>query len=368
MMIEKGRVSAAQMGMMMFLMVISTGILIIPSIMTQIAKRDMWLSPIWASISGFVTVYVSCKLHNLYPKKSMIEYSEDILGKVFGKMLGFIFLFVLWHIDAQIVREYGEFIVSAFLPRTPLLVIIGCLIFVSTLAIRGGVEVLGRCSQFFFPLIGFLFILIVILLIPKYKLLHMFPIFEDGLMPSLSGSMVPHGFFSGYIFISFLLPFLVDQTKAMKAGMMSVFVGMLTMVASNFIILFVFGETAGNLNFPVYSATRYISIAHFIEHVEVILLVIWVIGGFIQISMWSYTLVIGLAQWTNITAYKILTFPVGLLLVLASIWIAPDVSKLVRYFQTTLPFYNIHLQILVPIFLLCMGFIQQKKYLKKGVR
>lgn len=367
-MIEKGKISAAQMGIMMFLMVITTGILIIPSIMTQIAKRDMWLSPIWASISGFVTVYVAIKLHNLYPKKSIIEYSEDILGKTLGKILGFIFLFVLWHIDGQIVREYGEFIVAAFLPDTPLLVIIGCLIAVSALAVRGGVEALGRCSQFFFPVIGLLFILIMILLIPEYKPLHMLPVFESGVMPSLRGSMVPHGFFSGYIFISFLLPFVVNGRKAMKAGMTSVLIGMVTMVTCNFIILFIFGDTAGNLNFPVYSATRYIRIANFIEHVEVILLVIWVIGGFVQISMWYYMLVIGLAQWIKITEYKSLTFPVGLLLVLCSIWIAPDISKLVNYFQMTLPYYNIHLQILAPIFLLCIGSIRHKKYLKKGVR
>ncbi len=53
MMIEKGKISAAQMAMMMYPTIIATAILLVPAITARHANQDMWLSPLWASLIGF---------------------------------------------------------------------------------------------------------------------------------------------------------------------------------------------------------------------------------------------------------------------------------------------------------------------------
>ncbi|WP_307406736.1 GerAB/ArcD/ProY family transporter [Neobacillus ginsengisoli] len=49
------------------------------------------------------------------------------------------------------LREYTDFIISSFLLKTPMIVVIGSMVLVCAFAVRGGVEVLGRASQLFIP-------------------------------------------------------------------------------------------------------------------------------------------------------------------------------------------------------------------------
>jgi hypothetical protein len=94
-------------------------------------------------------------------------------------------------------------------------------------------------------------------------------------MPSLRSAVSPQGWLSEYILITFLLSFLSDRGKGLKLGM---------------------------------SAARYISITDFLQNLESIIMAIWVAGTFIKISVLYYALVLGTAQWLNLSDYRPLIF------------------------------------------------------------
>ena len=72
---EKGKISSLQMAVMMYPTIVATAILTVPSITAKYAKNDLWLSPIWASFIGYITVYIVCQLHKLYPNQTIIQCS-----------------------------------------------------------------------------------------------------------------------------------------------------------------------------------------------------------------------------------------------------------------------------------------------------
>ncbi|MGM0890318.1 MAG: GerAB/ArcD/ProY family transporter [Bacillota bacterium] len=82
---EKGKISSLQMAIMMYPTIVATAVLGLPSITAKYAQNDLWLSPILASLIGYVTVYIAYKLHELYPKQTVIQFSEHILGRFAGK-------------------------------------------------------------------------------------------------------------------------------------------------------------------------------------------------------------------------------------------------------------------------------------------
>ncbi|BBH19126.1 germination protein [Paenibacillus baekrokdamisoli] len=359
-MIEKGKISAFQMGIMMYPSVLATALLLVPSITAKHAERDLWLSPIWASSIGFLIVYIVYQLNKLYPKESIVEYSQHILGRIPGKLIGLIYLVFYLHINGIIIREYGEFVVSTTLLQTPMVMVLGSIVLVCAFAVRGGVEVLGRCAQFFMPGVTILFLLLIVLLIPDLHPKNMFPMMEHGLKPSFLGSVVPQGWFSEFMLISFLLPFLSDREKGMKWGMISVVAVMLLMVLTNFAILFLFGGVTGVLVYPVITAARYISLADFFEHLESIVMAIWVASAFVKISVFYYALVLGTSQWLNLVSYRPIVFPVGFLLVLFSLWVAPNLQELTHFLSTSDAPYLISVQIVIPILLLFIAFVRKK--------
>lgn len=351
-MIEKGKISAAQMGIMMYPTIIATAILLVPAITARHAKQDMWLSPFWASLIGFLTVYIAVQLHQLYPQKTLIEYSEEILGKFLGKAVGLVFLFFYLHANGVIIREYGEFVVGNFLIHTPLVFVMGSMILVCSFAVRGGVEVVARLAQMIVPVVIILILANIILLIPDMEVENMFPIMEKGIMPSLIGAIIPQGWFTEFLLIAFLLPYVADHHKEKRWGMISVTAVMLTLSFINIAVLFVLGGITSRFIYPAFSAVRYISIADFLEHIEAIVMALWVAGVFVKIAVFYYALVLGTAQWLNLSDYRPIVFPIGFLLLLFAVWSAPNLMELTHFLGSSSPFYRISIQLGIPLILL----------------
>lgn len=178
-MIERGKISASQMAIMMNQAILATVLLLVPAISAKHAKQDIWLSPIWASLIGFLAVFLAYKLNKLYPKETLIEYCELILGKVLGKIIGAVYLFFYLHITGIIVREYGEFVSGNFLPHTPMLFIFGTMVLLCSLAVYGGLEVIGRCAEIILPVILVFYLIMCIMLFKDLDIKNMFPIMES---------------------------------------------------------------------------------------------------------------------------------------------------------------------------------------------
>ena len=359
-MIERGRISSLQMAIMMYPTILATAILLVPAITAKHAKQDMWLSPVWASLIGFLTVYIAYRLHKLYPKESIVEYSELILGRIFGKIIGLVYILFFLHVNGIVIREYGEFVVGTFLHHTPMFAVAGILVLVCAFAVRGGVEVIARSAEICVPIVFFLLLLLLILVIPDLDPKNMFPIFEYGMMPSFMGSAVPQSWFSEFILIAFLLPYLTDKAKGKKWGMLSVSAVMLTMVMTNIHALFLFGEITASLTYPIMLASRYISLADFLEHLESIVMAIWVTGTFIKISVFYYAIVLGTSQWLKLSDYRPIVFPIGFLLVIISFWVAPNLQELTHFLGTSGVFYFLSVQTGIPMLLLIIAGIRKK--------
>lgn len=358
-MIEKGKISAFQMALMIIPTIIATAVLVVPGITGKYAGRDMWISPIYGAPIGFFTVFIVYQLHKYYPEKSIIQYSRHIIGRIPAKILGFVYLFFFLHTCGVINQQYAGFIISSFLPRTPMIVIMISVVLVCAFAVRGGVEVLGRVAQLFIPifmLLPFLLILLFNDLEPK----NMFPILEYGMLPSIRGSAVPMAWFSEVFLVSMLLPFVTDHEMGRRWGMISVFVAMLSFIIENIVSICLFGGSVAHYRYPAFSAFRYINVAAFFEHLEAFVIVIWVMGAFVKLAMFYYVLVLGTAQWLHLSDYRPLVFPFGLLVIVFSIWAFPNAAELAEFLGTIVPFYLPLVLTLLPTLLLLIEIIRKK--------
>ncbi|WP_052500276.1 GerAB/ArcD/ProY family transporter [Priestia megaterium] len=359
-MIEKGKISAFQMTFLILPPIISTAILTIPNVTGKHAHQDMWISPIWASFNGFLTAFIVYELHKIYPKETIIQYSQRIVGKIIGKVLGFVFLFYFLYVSSLIDREYADFIITSFLPRTPMAVILGSMVLICAFAVRGGLEVVARAAQIFVP-VYMLTLVLLILLIPDLQPTNIFPIMEHGIRPSIRGAVQPSLWFGQVFLISMMLPFLIDREKGRKYSMITVGFCMIAMIYINIVSLLLFGESVTTYAYPVFTAFRYISIATFFEHLEVFVIIIWVLGVFIKLSIFYYVLCLGTAQWLRLSDYRPLVFPLGFMIILFGIWVSPSMQEISKFIETIIPFVESSLFTFIPIILLFIAIVQKKR-------
>ncbi|HEY8342047.1 MAG TPA: endospore germination permease [Calditerricola sp.] len=366
-MIEKGKISSFQMALILFPAILATAVLVVPAITSQHAGRDMWISPLWASVVGVLTVVVAHALHQRHPGQTVIQYCESLLGTVLGKAIGLQYLFFYLHMTGIIVREYAEFVVGTFLARTPLILVMGSMVLIAGFAVRGGLEVIGRLAELFVPVFVALLVLSILLILPELEPTNMLPILENGLAPSFKGALVPLGWLSEMFLLAFLLPFLSDPENGRKAGFVTAAALIVTMTVANLVTLWLFGDITSKLSYPIMTGVQYIDIADFLQNVESIVMAIWVTGAFVKIAAFYYVLVLGTAQWLHLTDYRPLALPMGLLILGFALWSAPGFADLVTYLWTSIPLYLTTMQTVLPLGLLLISALRGRRSPSSGL-
>ena len=152
-----------------------------------------------------------------------------------------------------------------------------------------------------------------------------------GVIPSIKASYFLNLWFSEFMLMGFLLPFLVNQQGGRKWGMISVLSVMFTMVSLNIVILLAFGKAIDGLSVPFSTAVQYINIGDFLAHLESLVMAFWIMGAFIKIAVLLYILSLGIAQWFSLSEYRPLVFPVAFLVILLAFWQIPNVATYLAF-------------------------------------
>lgn len=348
MLTDRGRISETQLAFMIFPAVIATAILSVPGITMHYAGHGMWLSPIIGSVIGLATIGISLGLGRMYPGKSLIQSSVLVAGRIPGKILGLVYIFFMPHLTGLVIREYGEFIANNALPRTPMFIIMGTMMLVCAINVRLGIEVVGRTAQIFVTLVMVMLGLVFVLLIGDLHPSELFPFMEDGPMPAVKGALAPAAWFSEYIVIAFLLPYVNRKRRTARVMLGSLFTTTIVMTVINVVCLFLIGDLTDTFVFPVMIAARYITIADFLQHIEAIIIAVWIFGIFVKISVFFYIFVTSTAEWCGLNDYKPLVSPLSFLCMVFSFWVASGGSGLSSLVSPSANFYTITILLILP--------------------
>ncbi|MGG0822364.1 endospore germination permease [Paenibacillus turicensis] len=359
MLTDQGKISANQLAFLVFPTIIATAILSVPSITMRYAGHDMWLSPIIGSLFGLATIGLSIGLHRLYPGKTLIQASPYICGKWIGKIVSFLFLWFFPHLTGLVIRQYGEFITSTALPATPLYVVMGTMVIVCALNVRLGIEVVGRTSQVFVTLVVILFCGICLLLIGELDPAEILPFMERGVLPSIKGAIAPAAWFSEYIIIAFLIPNVNQKQGLTRSMLISLLVTTIAMIASNLFCLFLMGDLTDSFAYPFMIATRYITIADFLQHIEAVVIAIWIFGIFVKISVFLYIFATSVAEWLGMEDYKPVVFPLSFLCLVFAYWVVSDQSSAASLLSSSANIYTLAFLLFIPAMLYVVALLKR---------
>jgi len=340
-MLEQGKIDAKQAIMLMVSMVLPTAILTVPAITVQYARQDAWLSVVLATLAGLLIAWLVASLSLRFPGKNLFELTEEILGKVPGKVIGLLYIWWFLHTNALIMDEFGGFLCVAIMPDTPHIIFFLVGAIVAGYAVRNGLEVLSRYNQLFLPFILGLLFVVFLLAAKDMKAARLLPVFDAGLIPIVKGSAVPASWLGEIVIFTMIIPYLNKPKQAIRvAALATLFTGSFLMV-SILVALAVFGPNlTGHWVFPTFNAIRVISIANFLERLESVLIAAWMFGGFAKLGVFYYAAVLGSAQWLGLKDYRPLVAPVGLILV-GLAFLCPNIVNLLHFIASGWPPYAI---------------------------
>ncbi len=361
-MLEGGKISSRQATLLMAITIMATAILFLPSISTQQALQDAWISVIIATVNGIIISLIVVTLMKRFPKQTIIQYSEEIMGKFIGKIIGLGYIWFFLSTNAIIVREFGDFLVTAFMPNTPLIVFNSMLIILAILAVRSGLEPLGRLNEWIFILNSFILIFLIVMVLDEINLGNLQPVLEGGITPALKGAYTPTSWFGEIITLSMIFPFLTQPQKGYRIAFGAhIIVGTFLFLGAIQTIGIFGPELMSRFKFPIIQTARLVSIGDFFERIEALVMVIWVGGVFVKVSVFHYVTVMAAAQWFNLKDYRVLVIPLGILNVILSIHLFEGVADLLEFLSITFAVYALStFEVGIPLLLLLTALIRGK--------
>jgi len=336
---EPGKISCNQLFYIIINIISATAIIFLPGIIAAEAGRDAWLAPLLSTVPGICLVLIIAALGERFPGQTLMQYLQTILGAWPGKMAGLLYVFFFLHTNSVIIREFGELMVGIVMPRTPLIVFHGIMIFLCAWAIRGGLEVPARIIELTVPPTIIVFIVMILLTAQEMDLNNLLPVLENGLKPVIRSSLDPIAWRGEIIILAMLLPFLEKPGEGRRCTNWAVIVIGIILAIDAMINTAVLGTAVAHLTFPTFSLVRDVSVGDFLERIESVLVAVWVIGMFGKITLFYYVAVLGSAQLFNLSDYRPVVLPIGIILAALSIYAVSSLSEISGYIVVGFPLY-----------------------------
>jgi spore germination protein KB len=293
----QGKISARQLMILTTLFTVGSAILIIPSGMAFVAKQDAWLAALAGVGGGPLVLYLYIKITSLYPQMTLIEIMESLLGKWLGKAVGLLFFTTIFiNAPVTVLFYLGNFMTTQMIPETPILAV------------------------------NLLFAIIVLL--AARKLENIQPVLEAGVRPIWPAALafvstvyLPH------IILLMIFPAAVNRSdQARKAFLLGSLIGGLILFLVVALTILVLGPqiTASSM-YPSYELAKKINIGNFLQRIEAIMAAIWFISLFFRITLYMHSIVTAISQIFCLKSGRQLVLPLGIVLVVMSIIVYPNV-------------------------------------------
>ncbi|MEC0182039.1 endospore germination permease [Paenibacillus peoriae] len=353
---DQVKISARQLMILTILFTIGSTILIIPSGMALVAKQDAWIATLVGIGFGLLMVYLYIKITDLYPQMTLVEIMEALLGKWLGKATVLLLLTGLFiNAPAPVLFYLGNFMTTQIMPETPITAVNIIFALIILMALRLGLEVLARSAEIMFPIFVLLYISFTGLVVSNIKLENIQPVLEAGVGPIwpaalsfVSTAYLPH------IVLLMIFPASVNRPdQARKAFFLGSLIGGLALFIIVILAILVLGPdiTARNL-YPSYALAKKINIGHFLQRIEAIMATMWFISLFFRITIYMYTIMVAIAQVFQLKSNQQLVLPLGIILIVLSIIVYPNVPYQQTYDTKTWIPFSLSIGLFLPLLLL----------------
>ncbi|WP_282942933.1 endospore germination permease [Paenibacillus sp. RC67] len=353
-MLENGKISLRQFGILVTLFTVGDAILVLPSAVALESKEDAWIATILGTGIGLLVVYLFVAVARLNPRLTLVEYNNKILGTAMGTVLSVLYLGYFFICAAANIREIGDFMTTLSMPETPIQAIHVVFLCIVVVGVRHGLEVIGRVGEAFFPGFIVFFILLALFLLPKIHVENIQPVLAEGIKPSLQGSIVSSTFSTVQLVIFLMIiPYVNQHKHIMRSFMGGALLGSLALFLIILLSILVLGvDATANSMYPSYNLAKKISIGKFLERIEAILSLLWFVTIFFKIILFFYGFLLGLSQLLKLREYNLIALPSAMLLMALTIIISPNTTFYHDVITRYWPFFDLTFNVLFPLLLL----------------
>ncbi|MCH3965936.1 MAG: spore germination protein [Clostridium sp.] len=327
-----------------------------------------WYCTVMSCILSILFFLIICILMRKFPGHNIIEIFELVLGKFIGKITGIAFCIYFTFYTSANLREFVDMIKSYNLPRTPASLIIIIILILTAVIVCLGFETIGRlCAVVFLPVI-FGIVIIFLMASPNYNMSNLAPYLGYGILNTLKGAVVRSSAYSEVVILFFIVNSIHGIDIVKRAGIISLVLAGTIFGLTTLCYLMTFTYGAGSENISgLFELSRVIYFSRFIERVESLFLVTWIVPTILNTAVGFYMAVSIYCQVFDIKNHIPPTVSFLILLFVGAV-LPENFSQLLELELVFIREYSFILNYLIPVFVLIVSIVMKKGGRKSDVQ
>lgn len=307
---ESRQITVIQAAAILVSTIIGVGVLALPLFAVRAADSGAPLVTFLAMMVAFVGLVFITALGMRFPNKTLIQYSEDIIGKWFawlGSVIIIIFFAVLTSLAA---REFGEVVVTSVLKTTPVEVTVIVMLLLAAISTRNDITTFAYIHHFYFPLLLFPALLIVALSLKNGDVINLQPVWGNEPKGMLKGVLTIAALFQGSFIMTAVIPSMRRPERAMKASALGMLIAGGLYVIIVIATVSVFGaEEIKQLLWPTLELAKATSLpANILERLDAAFLAVWVTAVFTTLFSSYFLTIQAISHLFRLHDHKVFSF------------------------------------------------------------
>lgn len=325
------------------------------------ADNDAWLAGMAGILFSIPVILIYSRIVVLFPGKDLFEILVCVFGKFVGKIVSLLYIWYCFHLGALVMRNFGEYVNTLILPETPMIVILLFMGAICIAAVRLGIEVIGRVSAYFIPLILAIIAIVVVLGASEYNFNFLKPILYNGFTTVIKDgySTFAFPFAETVVFLGafFSLKTKKSPRKVYFSGLMLAGAVIIILAVRNIVTL---GSLRNMLYFPSHVAVSRIKVGTFLQRIEVTVDFVFTVTAFIKSSVCLFVACKGIGRFFNLTDYRSIVIQTGLLMTYFSRFVYDDIMEMRNWAFLVYNYYAFPFQVAFPVIIWIIAEIRKK--------
>ncbi len=278
-MMTKNKIGTIEAVLIILTVIISHSILSLPRDMIVRTRSATILNIIYITIICTLLALLIANLFKRFGNADILDVSEYLGGKLFKQIIGSIFIFYYMVSSAILLRNFCEALGLVYFQMTPIIFLILLFVIGSCISNRLGFNVSLKVNLLILPIALISIVIIFIANFKSFDIQKIFPILGGGFKDTFVTGLLNISAFEGLKYLYFIPPYLKEPEKYKKISVLSAILTGTYLILCVSIILFIFPSFfTTNEIMPLYSAARYISFGNFLQRLESIFMMIWILS------------------------------------------------------------------------------------------
>ncbi|RAP77012.1 GerAB/ArcD/ProY family transporter [Paenibacillus montanisoli] len=327
------------------------------------AGADAWIAVLIAMAAGLLLLLLTLCIHRLEPGKELMEIMNTYFGKYIGYVFGIAYFIYFSYQSVRNLREFGDLTNLYLLPRTPLPVLIGCLLLVAGYAVWHGIEVFGRITQILLPGICAMYgaFLIAIYATGLFDLHRIEPFLDHGVMKVIDAALPEVLLFPFGEMVLFLMfwKFADRKKHTFRTTALSYAGTGCFIILTNLFIAASLGPIAQISVAPFIQLVSQIQFASFVERLDPFVAALLFTGVFIKLTAYFFGAAF-IGRHLVKADQRYIVVSVGVILLVGSLWFRSFMQHIWIGFEYNLKYHFPVFQIYLPALILIVMLLRSQ--------